>query len=135
MVTPLEGADGMFTAKGTLEKDRLAMSVDNTEKSGFYEARLTTNEGQTETLTYAYNVMPSEGNLAVVSEQEMSDRLADVVYQFHRAGELAAVGSDAGQNLSETILYLLVALLIGEQLLAYSASYHPPAREVIAART
>jgi hypothetical protein len=133
MVTPLEGADGMFTAKGTVENDRLAMTMDNTEKSGFYEARLTTNEGRTEALTYAYNVVPTEGNLAVINEQEMSDRLADVVYEFHRAGELAVAGSDAGQNLSETILYLLVALLIGEQLLAYSASYHPPAREIAGA--
>jgi hypothetical protein len=133
MVTPLEGADGMFTAKGTVENDRLAMTLDNTDKSGFYEARLTTNEGQTESLAYAYNVVPTEGNLAVINEQEMSDRLADVVYEFHRAGELAVAGSDAGQNLSETILYLLVALLIGEQLLAYSASYHPPARELAAA--
>jgi hypothetical protein len=57
-----------------------------------------------------------------------------VVYEFHRAGELAVTGSDAGQNLGETILYLLVALLIGEQLLAYSASYHPPRRELAAAR-
>ncbi len=135
MVTPLEGADGMFTAKGTLEKERLALSLDNTEKSGFYEARLTTNEGLTETLSYAYNVAPTEGNLAVIDEQQMSDRLADVVYDFHRAGELAVGGSDAGQNLSETILYLLVALLIGEQLLAYSASYHPPRREAAAAMT
>ncbi|MEX2139879.1 MAG: CARDB domain-containing protein, partial [Pirellulales bacterium] len=133
MVTPLEGTDGMFTAKGTVENDRLAMTLDNTEKSGIYEARLTTNEGQTESLEYAYNVVPTEGNLAVVNEQEMSDRLGDVVYEYHRAGELAVTGSDAGQKLSETILYLLVALLIGEQLLAYSASYHPPRRELAAA--
>jgi hypothetical protein len=132
-VTPLEGVDGMFTAKGTVENDKLAVALDNTEKSGFYEARLTTADGQTESLVYAYNVEPSEGDLAIVDEQQMSERLADVVYEFHRAGDLAVSSSDSGQNLSETILYLLVAILIGEQLLAYAVSYHPPAREAAAA--
>jgi hypothetical protein len=32
----------------------------------------------------------------------------------------------AGFNLSEGILYLLIALLLGEQFLAYATSYHPP---------
>ena len=131
-VTPLEGVDGMFTTKGTVENDRLSVALDNTEKSGFYEARLTTGEGQTESLVYAYNVVPSEGNLAIIDEQQMSERLADVVYEFHRAGDLAVGSSDSGQNLSETILYVLVAILIGEQLLAYAVSYHPPAREAAA---
>jgi hypothetical protein len=31
----------------------------------------------------------------------------------------------AESNWSEIILYLLIFLLLGEQLLAYSASYHP----------
>ena len=131
-VTPLEGVDGMFTTKGTVENEQLAVALDNTEKSGFYEARLTTGDGQTESLVYAYNVVPSEGKLAIIDEQQMSERLADVVYEFHRAGDSAVGSSDSGQNLSETILYLLVAILIGEQLLAYAISYHPPAREAAA---
>jgi hypothetical protein len=131
-VTPLEGVDGMFTTKGTVENDQLAVALDNTEKSGFYEARLTTGDGQTESLVYAYNVVPSEGNLEIIDEQQMSERLADVVYEYHRAGDLAVSSSDSGQNLSETILYVLVAILIGEQLLAYAISYHPPAREAAA---
>ena len=36
------------------------------------------------------------------------------------------VGEQAGYNLGQSLLYLLVALLIGEQILAWSASYHPP---------
>ena len=94
--------------------------------------RFRAGDGQTESLVYAYNVVASEGNLAIVDEQQMSERLADVVYEFHRAGDLAVSSSDSGQNLSETILYVLVAILIGEQLLAYAISYHPPAREAAA---
>jgi hypothetical protein len=133
-VTPLEGAESMFTAKGTIEHDKLTVTLDNTEKSGFYEARLTTGAGDNESLAYAYNVAASEGNLELIDAEQMSDRLADVVYHFHRAGDVAFSSADAGRNLSTTILYLLVALLIGEQILAYSASYHPPARELAPAR-
>jgi hypothetical protein len=134
-VTPLEGSDGMFAVTGTVENNFLAVGFDKPDKSGFYEARLTTPEGQTETLTYAYNVEPTEGNLGIIDQEQMSDRLGDVTYEFHRAGDLAVAGSDDGQSLSETILYLLVAILIGEQLLAYSASYHPPRRELVPSRT
>jgi len=133
-ITPLEGTEGMFTAKGTQKEGQLSVALENTEKSGFYEARLTTTEGQTDALVYAYNVAANEGDLAIVDEQQMSERLGDVVYEFHRAGDLAVGANDSGQNLSETILYLLVAILIGEQLLAYSASYHAPARELAAAK-
>ena len=54
----------------------------------------------------------------------MADRLGEVQYEFHRAGDLAVGSPELGQNLSETILYLLVSMLLAEQLLAYSASYH-----------
>ena len=33
--------------------------------------------------------------------------------------------SSSGYNLSQILMILLVCLLIGEQLLAYSTSYHP----------
>ena len=36
------------------------------------------------------------------------------------------LGQQAGYNLHEALLYLLIAILIGEQLLAWSTSYHPP---------
>lgn len=129
-VTPLEGSLGMFSAKATQADDHLTYTLDNTEKSGIYEARLTTNDGRVEIQQYAYNVVPTEGELAIVDERQLADRLSEVAYQFHRAGDLAFGAKEFGQNLSESILYLLVAMLLGEQLLAYSASYHPQRREV-----
>jgi hypothetical protein len=36
-----------------------------------------------------------------------------------------AVDQLAGYHLSRPLLYLLVLLLVGEQILAWSASYHP----------
>jgi hypothetical protein len=34
----------------------------------------------------------------------------------------------AGINLGDDLMYLLIAVLIGEQILAYALSYHPAAR-------
>ncbi len=122
--TPLEGSQSVFTTQATPVGDKYNMVLDNTEKSGVYELRLTTADGETESLQYAYNVVPSEGNLAFVNQEQMADRLGEVHYEFHRAGDLAVGSPELGQNLSQTILYALVFMLLAEQLLAYSASYH-----------
>jgi hypothetical protein len=55
-----------------------------------------------------------------------------VRYEYRSAGDVQVSAQQlAGSNLSDWILYLLIGILVGEQLLAYSASYHPKAsREV-----
>ena len=72
----------------------------------------------------------AEGDLRRCSAPDLAERLQpEVKYQFDQAETFeAALGEQAGYNLKDTLLYLLVALLIGEQVLAWSASYHPPAR-------
>jgi hypothetical protein len=122
--TPLEGSQSVFSMQATPAGDKYSVVLDNTEKSGIYELRLTTADGQTESMQYPYNVTATEGNLAIVNQEQMADRLGEVVYEFHRAGDLAVGSPELGQNLSQTILYALVFMLLAEQLLAYSASYH-----------
>ena len=46
----------------------------------------------------------------------------------------SAENAIAGINLSQNLLYALIVLLIAEQVLAYSASYHPPAAHRFAAK-
>ena len=67
----------------------------------------------------------------MVDGPQLESRLGGVKYHFHRAAD-AFFGSDDVKraDLSRFVLYLLLALLIGEQMLAYSASYHPKSREV-----
>jgi hypothetical protein len=107
-----------------------ALPVD-TGFSGFYAVELTAPDGHTDTRRYAYNVQSEEGNLKMVDGPQLESRLGGVKYHFHRAAD-AFFGSDDVQraDLSRFILYVLVALLIGEQLLAYSVSYHPKSRGV-----
>jgi hypothetical protein len=79
----------------------------------------------------AVNVVPAEGNLAIVSASQLAAGLPDVAFDFHAADSFQWTARDvAGFNVSSGLLFFLALLLIGEQLLAYSASYHPPAKGV-----
>jgi hypothetical protein len=75
--------------------------------------------------SYAFNVDPTEGNLAALGGEQLAPRLEGVKYQYDQAAAFQSATSDLGGfNLSEAILYGLVLLLVGEQILAWSASYH-----------
>ena len=76
------------------------------------------------------NVDPAEGDLAALDGEQLAARLEGVKYQYEQAAAFqSAAGELAGYNLGEAILYGLVLLLIGEQILAWSASYHPARRD------
>jgi len=104
----------------------LRARFDQTDAPGVYRAELTRMDGSTETRHYALNVDPGEGDLAHLGAGELAERLKGVKYRYLRAGSFEyESGETAGRDLSEAILYGLIVLLVGEQLLAYSASYHP----------
>ena len=151
-MTPVEGAAAVFPVEATAEgpdlKTAIAPNPDarspnpaaqplvaalpvETAWSGVYSAQLTTPEGREETRRFAYNVMPDEGDLKTVDGPQLETRLGGVKYRFHRAAD-AFFGADDVQRagLSRLILYVLIGLLIGEQLLAYALSYHPTAKEL-----
>lgn len=110
--------DGMLTA-----------SLGDTHASGIYTAHLTRSDGTAENRLYAFNVDPAEGDLRMLGSSELAPRLAGVPYEFEHARTFRyAAREQEGYNLAEALLYGLVLLLIGEQILAWSASYHPPAR-------
>jgi hypothetical protein len=68
--------------------------------------------------------------LSAVGGEQLAARLEGVKYHYQQASLPQFAASEAsGYNLGEALLYALVLLLLGEQLLAWSASYHPAARE------
>lgn len=112
-------------------EEQLTATLAGTGTSGIYTARLSTPAGQTVERRFAYNVSPGEGDLHLLDGEQLAPRLAGVQYKFHRSQDLNYDPQDvAGFNLGRTILYILLGLLICEQLLAYSASYHTPRKEV-----
>lgn len=128
LIPPGLGESGALFSNAVSPADGgLARAVfTETNQSGFYKVELKTTDDKSETHQYALNVEPQEGNLAVMDASDLSDRLPKGTYKFHRARafEQSSRNSD-GSNLTDWILYLLILVLVGEQLLAWSASYHP----------
>lgn len=120
-----------LSVDGVVRGNFLEATLADTSASGVYEAELTTTGGAAETRRLAVNVVADEGNLMTVSAAQLAAGLPDVAFDFHSADSFQWTARDAaGFNVSSGLLYFLVLLLVGEQFLAYSASYHPPAKGV-----
>jgi len=121
---------GTVDVAATATVDGLQAELDDTSHSGLYEAQLLTTAGRQERRVFGYNVDTAESDLSTFDGPQLAARLPGVDYSFHRAADLDFQKTDlAGFNLSDSLLYLLLGILIIEQLLAYSASYHPPRSE------
>jgi len=133
-VSPAAGGGASTAVDAPLtSQGRLTVSLDATNTSGFYEAQLTRTDGNPETRLFALNVDATEGDLAALGAEQLAPRLEGVKYQYEQAAALPSTLSDpAGYNLSEAILFGLILLLLGEQILAWSASYHVRQRRALA---
>lgn len=99
-----------------------------TDHPGIYEAWPMTTNGDIDLRRWALNVDPLEGDLTTIQSADLLSKLDPVKVTFHQADQYQqeeAVAS--GYNLSQMVMIALVCLLLGEQFLAYSASYHPHA--------
>ncbi len=124
-IQAVPAADGALTA-----------AFADTLSAGVYQAVLTKSaDAAVEIRRFAYNVDAAEGDLAVISKTDLAARLKGVPYTFSQADMFQySVGELAGYNLTQFLLFALVLLLLGEQLVAYSAGYHPAAQSKGGAR-
>lgn len=107
---------------------RLTATLADVATSGIYQVQLQNVEGNAERRAYAFNVPVGEGDLALVPRDELDRQLTGVKYQLHDAADMVMDEEHlAGFQLSDTLLGVLIAVLLGEQFLAYVASYHLPA--------
>ena len=98
---------------------------EQTNKSGIYEASIRTLDGVPNRRRYSVNVNPLESNLSIVSTADLIEDLKPVKVTITDADQLLyQADTTPGRSWSEFILWVLIAILIIEQLLAYSASYH-----------
>ncbi|MEO2024047.1 MAG: hypothetical protein ABGX05_19645, partial [Pirellulaceae bacterium] len=97
-----------------------------TGRSGIYDVLATTVDGTIKANRFAVNVEPAEGNLAMVTSQTLIDQLDPVKVEVLAADDFTGSAlQHAGGTTGFWLMWLLIALLIGEQLLAYWTSYHP----------
>jgi len=129
--TPDASVPPLSTGAARVTNGVLTATLTGTESSGVYQAKLSRKDGAPEIHRYAVNVEPEEGDLKTMEATQLASRLEGVAYRYERAALFRYAPEEAaGFNLSESLLYLLVLLLIGEQILAWSASYHPPKRSL-----
>jgi hypothetical protein len=126
--TPKEDTSPTATVEAEPSPDgQLVASLANTDFSGIYQARLARKDGKEETRSWAVNVDTDEGDLRKLTYPELAARLEGVKHDYQLASSYQYSSEQlAGYNLGTALLCLLVLLLVGEQILAYSASYHPP---------
>jgi hypothetical protein len=116
------------------EAGNYELPVPDISRSGIYELHLNTREHKPELKTYVFNVDPQEGDLALVGTEKLNSMYGGENVLVLQPGTIGGQIDDSTRSsLSELLLYGLIVLLICEQMLAYSASYHPPAMKGVAA--
>jgi hypothetical protein len=129
-ILPHELGGASLSVDATAQADGHAATLADTDKSGVYTAELTATDGAQKVERFAVNVVPDEGDLAQLGPTQLAGRLEGVRYEFHQAGDINYNPQQlAGLNLGQSLLFVLVAILLGEQALAYACSYHPRAKE------
>ncbi len=115
-----------------VQGDMLSVTLPTTDTKGIYQVLLTERDGgATEVRSFAVNVDAAEGNLKALSISQLTNRLDKGEYiNYEQATDFSynyTISDQAGRDITDALLYLLLLMLIGEQILAWSASYHPPA--------
>lgn len=129
---PVSAGGGSLSVDASATTDGHVAMLTDTDSSGIYQVQLTLTDGSQRDERFAYNVASDEGNLKHLASPQLAGQLEGVRYAFHRAGDINVNPQQlAGFNLSESLLYFLIGLLLIEQALAYACSYHPSsAKEV-----
>jgi hypothetical protein len=103
----------------------LAAVMDNTLEPGIYRARWQTAAGVRQEWTGAVNINPIEGNLERLPIAELPESLPGISFLYDRADSLKPTNENRGSSsLVRPVLFTLLIILLCEQLLSYSVSYH-----------
>ncbi len=97
--------------------------IDDLLRPGLFESWMIGANGEYLVDNAAHNVSAAEGDLTRVGENELQQKLPIKVRTADSLSELGLSSQDAAQ--STLLMVLLALLLLGEQALAYSASFHP----------
>jgi hypothetical protein len=97
-----------------------------TDRSGVYEAWPQRLDATSDVRRFALNVDTRESDLALVNAAQLAEHLDGIAIEIHEPDEVSYASSESSRfSWSQLLLVGLIGLLLGEQVLAYSASYHP----------
>ncbi len=96
------------------------------QRPGIYEAWLTGDENRAETQRFALNIDTSESQLEVMTRQAISKQYESASPKVSRWDQFSSeIQKNSTSMLSKILLLVLIFIMIVEQILAYSCSYHP----------
>ncbi|MEX0585854.1 MAG: BatA domain-containing protein [Pirellulales bacterium] len=102
-----------------------------TAVAGAYRLELPRKDGSREIRSVVRNVDPAESDLAALDGRQLAAELKGLDYVYHTYADLGGPARRiAGFDTSSYWLYLLLGMLVVEQVLSYLASYHPSRSEV-----
>jgi hypothetical protein len=115
-----------LTAEPTDEPHQLVATLEDVDQVGFYTVHASSPAGDKSHWKLAVNVMPEEGDLRLIANEQLAAQLEGVAYDVHAASDIQLETHDFDRsNLATFVLFALAALLMVEQALANSASGHP----------
>lgn len=114
---------------------KLGATFRDTDEPGIYRVQVFNQAQQPESRLFAYNVPVAESDLALATTANLRKRVGEAGgVSIQEPGQFAWLqGQEAGSEIRQWLLWGLLALLLGEQLLAYRMSYHPATRTAGAA--
>ncbi|MCA9125798.1 MAG: BatA domain-containing protein [Planctomycetales bacterium] len=116
----------LLQVRPTLEEPDRQL-LDPLLRQGIFESWMTTSQGKQIVRNAARNVVATEGNLERVTRNEFDQRFEGLPVEYRTADAVSGSGMNTLDASHSTLMMLLLAaLLVAEQLLAYSASYHSP---------
>ncbi len=123
-------AQGKEAASDSQEGIERIAVLSETDSSGLYEARLVKLDGGEVIERFALNVVPEEGDLRKLDSRTLASELEGLRYEYYDAQDIDYNPQQlAGFNLGQSLLYVLIVVLLAEQVLAYVCSYHPKPTE------
>lgn len=122
-----QSAEEPVSVKLAIDLSKDNESVEALLRPGVFEVWMQTVDGEYRVRNVAHNVAAIEGNLARVTHNELEEKLRPIKITIQTAESLSGTGwSQEAASHSTLLLALLVCVLLVEQALAYSASYHVP---------
>jgi hypothetical protein len=130
--TRLQAAPELPAANGNPTGGPLLLTATyrDTDEPGVYRVQVFNQAQQPESRMFAYNVPVGESDLALATTANLRKRLGGAVgVSIQEPGQFTWLqGQEAGSEIRQGLLWGLLLLLLGEQLLAYRMSYHTGAR-------
>ncbi|MEX0776884.1 MAG: BatA domain-containing protein [Phycisphaeraceae bacterium] len=120
-ITGPDGETSSYAATPAPDGKTLVVHNPDTDHRGFYSVALTKHGGEAETLLFAANIDPAEGQLQRANTDALQQQLGDARVQIIRGkASLTQATVTAGLEVWTWILLVLAGVLCVEQLLAWA---------------